>query len=84
MIDYSSVRDNIVIRSGGKDLYRRVFVVSADGGMTNPLLPHKKSAQPAVYSLFVSGMEGHVWSEKLEEHDHDHDYDYGRVICLDS
>ncbi|MFT5417697.1 MAG: aspartate kinase [Gammaproteobacteria bacterium] len=67
MIDYSSVRDNIIIRGGGKDLYQRVFVVSAYGRITDQLLEHKKSGQPGVYGLFASGMEDHSWSEKFVE-----------------
>jgi aspartate kinase len=66
MSDYSSVRDNIIIRDG-RNLYQRVFVVSAYGGITDQLLEHKKSGQPGVYGLFASGMEDHSWSEKLEE-----------------
>ena len=67
MIDYSSVRDNIIVRGGGKNLYQRVFVVSAYGGITDQLLEHKKSGRPGVYGLFASGMEDHSWSEKFEE-----------------
>jgi aspartate kinase len=66
MIDYSSVRDNVIIRGGRKSLYQRVFVVSAYGGITDKLLEHKKSGQPGVYGLFASGMEDHSWSEKFE------------------
>lgn len=67
MIDYSSVRDNIIVRGGGKNLYQRVFVVSAYGGVTDQLLEHKKSGRPGVYRLFASGVEDHSWSEKFEE-----------------
>lgn len=67
MLDYSSVRDNIIIRGGDKDLYRRVFVVSAYGGITDQLLEHKKSGQSGVYALFASGMEDLSWSEKFIE-----------------
>jgi len=66
MIDYSSVRDNVIIRGGRKDLYQRVFVVSAYGGITDQLLEHKKSGQPGIYGLFAGGMEDHSWSEKFE------------------
>jgi aspartate kinase len=66
MIDYSSVRDNVIIRGGRKDLYQRVFVVSAYDGITDQLLEHKKSGQPGVYGLFAGGMEDHSWSEKFE------------------
>ena len=45
MNDYLSVRDNI-IRSDKKGIYRRVFVVSAYGGITDKLLEHKKVVNP--------------------------------------
>ncbi|MCG8491098.1 MAG: aspartate kinase, partial [Sneathiellales bacterium] len=66
MSDYLSVRDNI-IRSDKKGIYRRVFVVSAYGGITDKLLEHKKSGQPGVYGLFASGIEDESWSEKFDE-----------------
>ena len=34
----------------GADIYGRVFVVSAFGGITNLLLEHKKSGEPGVYA----------------------------------
>ena len=44
MSDYISVRDNIILQPPkGKDLYQRVFVVSAYGGLTDKLLEHKKN-----------------------------------------
>lgn len=66
MNDYLSVRDNI-IRSKQKNLYQRVFVVSAYGGVTDQLLEHKKSGQPGVYGLFANGMEDESWSKKFDE-----------------
>ena len=66
MSDYLSVRDNI-IKSKKNNLYQRVFVVSAYGGVTDKLLEHKKSGQPGVYGLFASSMEDESWSEKLDE-----------------
>ncbi|WKD49095.1 aspartate kinase [Microbulbifer spongiae] len=66
MNDYLSVRDNI-IRNDKKGIYRRVFVVSAYGDITDKLLEHKKSGQPGVYGLFASGIEDESWSEKFDE-----------------
>ncbi|MEH6605382.1 MAG: aspartate kinase [Pseudomonadales bacterium] len=66
MIDYVSVRDNIIIRGGRKTLYQRVFVVSAYGGITDQLLEHKKNGQPGVYGLFASGIEDDSWFKRLE------------------
>lgn len=67
MSDYLSVRDNIIIKNGQNNPYRRVFVVSAYGGITNHLLEHKKSGQPGVYGLFANSMEDNSWSVKFEE-----------------
>lgn len=50
----------------GDDLYGRVFVVSAFGGITNLLLEHKKSGEPGVYAAFANAPEGHGWLEKLD------------------
>ncbi len=67
MSDYASVRDNIVLNKQlGDDLYHRVFVVSAYGGLTNSLLEHKKSGQPGVYALFASSMDDNSWRDALD------------------
>lgn len=47
------------------DLYSRVFVVSAYGGMTDALLEHKKSGEPGVYALFASAESGWQWGDAL-------------------
>lgn len=47
------------------DLYGRVFVVSAFGGITDLLLEHKKSGKPGVYGLFASAENDHGWSDAL-------------------
>ena len=58
MSDYASVRDNIILGQRNKnELYNRIFVVSAYGGITNRLLEHKKSGQAGVYSLFASSIK---------------------------
>ncbi|ODT67509.1 MAG: aspartate kinase [Pelagibacterium sp. SCN 63-23] len=49
----------------GADLYNRIFVVSAYGGMTDELLEHKKSGKPGVYALFASAEGGWVWGDAL-------------------
>jgi aspartate kinase len=66
MSDYESVRDNIIMRCEGENIYQRVYVVSAYGGVTNHLLEHKKSGQPGIYALFANGMEDDAWIEKFE------------------
>lgn len=72
MIDYVSVRDNIVIGGAASHgLYQRIFVVSAYAGVTNDLLEHKKSGKPGVYSLFADAIEDQSWLEKYESlHQH--------------
>ncbi|WP_325063133.1 aspartate kinase [Halovulum marinum] len=51
-------------RRGG-DLYHRIFVVSAFGGITDLLLEHKKSGTPGVYALFANDDDDHGWLSAL-------------------
>lgn len=69
MSNYAAVRDNIILRGcNSEDIYNRVFVVSAYGGITNMLLEHKKSGTPGVFALFASGEEENDdWRMALEE-----------------
>lgn len=68
MTDYVSVRDNIILQPlEGRDLYQRVFVVSAYGGLTDKLLEHKKNGQPGVYALFANGVNDDSWLAALLE-----------------
>lgn len=67
MSDYPSVRDNIIYSKGSDELYQRVFVVSAYGGVTDKLLEHKKSGLPGVYGLFASGIEDDSWVHKFKD-----------------
>ncbi len=54
MSDIDTVFDNILIGSrSGDDLYNRIIVVSAYGGVTDMLLENKKSAEPGVYGLYA-------------------------------
>jgi aspartate kinase len=58
--------DNVLIGvRKGADLYNRIFVVSAYGGMTDLLLEHKKSGEHGVYSLFASAESGWSWGDAL-------------------
>jgi aspartate kinase len=67
MNEYAAVRDNIILRKGSpKDLYQRIFVVSAYGGLTDLLLESKKSGQPGVYALFASSDNDAPWLEAFE------------------
>ena len=49
----------------GADLYGRVFVVSAFGGITNLLLEHKKTGESGVYAQFARADSDHGWHEAL-------------------
>ena len=50
----------------GPELYNRVFVVSAYGGITNMLLEDKKTGAPGVYGLFAAADGAMAWSEALD------------------
>lgn len=68
MSQYPAVRDNIFLRSKEKkDIYNRIFVVSAYGGVTDRLLEHKNSDKPGVYALFTSSEKEYAWQEALDE-----------------
>ena len=63
----NELRDTLFIGDrAGDDLYGRVFVVSAFGGITNLLLEHKKSGKPGVYAQFASADTDHGWHEALD------------------
>ena len=67
MSDYVAVRDNIILKPVHHDsLYKRIFVVSAYGGITDMLLEHKKTGQPGIYGLFASGHNDDTWKEALK------------------
>jgi len=59
MTNYTAVRDNIVLNAS--ELYQRIFVVSAYGGVTDDLLEHKKSGQPGIYGQFANGVNDDSW-----------------------
>lgn len=68
MSDYVSVRDNIILKPANDDtLYKRIFVVSAYGGITDKLLEYKKSGKPGVFSLFASSLEDKSWLDALHD-----------------
>ena len=52
MTRFQEVIDNIVLRDP-QDVYNRVYVVSAYGGVTNELLEHKKTGKPGIYKIFA-------------------------------
>lgn len=50
----------------GADLYGRIFVVSAFGGITDMLLEHKKTGKAGVYAHFARADGDHGWHEALD------------------
>jgi aspartate kinase len=48
-----------------EDLYGRVFVVSAFGGITDLLLEHKKTGAPGVYAHFTNADSDQGWHDAL-------------------
>jgi aspartate kinase len=66
MSRFVDVMNNVIIGNRkGEELYNRVFVVSAYGGITNLLLEDKKTGAPGVYGLFAAGDES--WTDALEK-----------------
>lgn len=58
--------DNVLIAGrSGADLYQRIFVVSAYGGMTDLLLENKKTGEPGVYGRFVADDDANGWREAM-------------------
>jgi len=51
----------------GAELYHRIFVVSAFGGITDLLLEQKKSGRPGVYALFANDDNDHGWLDALSD-----------------
>lgn len=65
MTRFGELMNNILIGNrSGKDLYNRIFVVSAYGGITNLLLEDKKTAEPGIYGKFAQGDPS--WEAALE------------------
>ena len=66
MTRFGELLDNILIADRkGNELYNRIFIVSAYGGITNLLLEDKKTGEPGVYGKFADG--SNEWLSKLEE-----------------
>ncbi|ABW66769.1 aspartate kinase [Desulfosudis oleivorans] len=66
MSQFDKVLDNIIVGDRKeKDLYNRIIVVSAYGGITNELLEHKKTSDSGVYSLFSKDDDSWAWGEAI-------------------
>jgi aspartate kinase len=67
MSRFAEVIDNVILRNP-EDIYGRIYVVSAYGGVTNRLLEHKKTGDPGVYTLFKN--QGNYIRALLDLRDH--------------
>jgi aspartate kinase len=66
MSDYVAVRDNIILKPVHReDLYQRIFVVSAYGGITDMLLEHKKNGHAGIYGQFANSLNDAGWQASL-------------------
>ncbi len=56
MSQFGDVMRNVIFGNGNSgDIYNRIFVVSAYGGITNLLLEDKKTGEPGVYAQLARG-----------------------------
>ncbi|GFZ81319.1 aspartate kinase [Pseudohongiella nitratireducens] len=68
MSQFEAVRQNIFMNPAlAGDVYQRIFVVSAYGGVTNMLLEHKKTGQSGIYSLFADAEDQTSWRKAFKE-----------------
>ena len=67
MTRFGELMRNVIIGGRkGAELYNRIFVVSAYGGITDLLLEGKKTGEPGIYASFAAG-DNNLWQEKLEK-----------------
>lgn len=72
MSQFGDVLDNILIGDRSEEeLYNRVIVVSAYGGITNELLEHKKTSKSGVYSLFSKDDDSWAWGDAISRVGHE-------------
>ena len=63
---FGDVMKNVIIGNRtGEELYNRIFVVSAYGGVTNLLLENKKTGEPGIYGYFAA--DDPTWEAVLEK-----------------
>src|ERR1700730_4534030 len=66
MTALSDVIKNIILfERSGKQLYNRIFVVSAFSGVTNLLLENKKTGEPGVYHRLANYEDFHGLLDEL-------------------
>lgn len=67
MLRVRELLDTLFIGSRtGAEVYHRMFVVSAFGGITDLLLEHKKSGSPGVYAIFANDDDDNSWQVALD------------------
>ncbi len=65
MSRFGEVMRNVIIgKRKGDELYNRIFIVSAYGGITNLLLEDKKTGAPGVFGRFA--VDDPTWEQALE------------------
>ncbi|WP_415900865.1 aspartate kinase [Neptuniibacter sp. QD48_11] len=69
MSRFEELMDTILVgkRTTPEELYNRIFVVSAYGGITNYLLEHKKTGEPGVYARFANAESEQAWIDELSK-----------------
>ena len=67
MTQFRNVLDNILIGDSEEEIYNRIIVVSAYGGLTDMLLEHKKSSKPGVYALFSDSDASWTWGDAISK-----------------
>jgi aspartate kinase len=66
MSRFDEVLRNIIVgKRKKKDLFNRIFVVSAYNNVTNWLLEHKKTGEPGIYAQFAQQTDYHAPLEEL-------------------
>src|ERR1700753_812051 len=53
------IKNIVLFERSGKELYNRIFVVSAFSGVTNLLLENKKTGEPGVYHKLANFKDFH-------------------------
>lgn len=72
MMDVDAVLNNVLIGDRtGKDLYGRIFVVSAYAGITDKLLESKRDGSPGVFALYSDAGSEWAWGDALSDVAHE-------------
>ena len=66
MSNFGDITDTVILKDPN-DVYNRIYVVSAYGGITDDLLEHKKSKKTGIYSQFEKHQNYKLSIQKLKE-----------------